>query len=141
MVATEQVQPISFRAGALQDRLAVRGNVNLSAKRDLGRYYDLLESALGSIALESPEEVELLATALVDRDEQSMTVDDARILHAKIEARCTDRGVDPKLWRPFIARLRRMPLLSLVALVDAVERYLALPEQDGDGMRLVGLLQ
>lgn len=118
------------------------------ARRDLARYYALLERALASLRGRfSPVELEALAYALASM----ATIESPDLLYlapatveeaVRYEDLCGQAGLSPEECEGFLRRVRALDLAQAYALVDAVGRYLALPrERRGEeGWREVGLL-
>lgn len=115
----------------------MRGNPHATAKRDLGRYYDLLGRVLQQVAFSDPS----VARAFVDVVAKgNWNVDTADVLWAKL-----GNVLEPTLGtddtRGIIVRFRTLHVVEVLAMIDAAERFLLLPTQDDDGLRLVGLLR
>lgn len=118
------------------------------ARRDLARYYALLERALASLRGRfSPVELEAIAYALASMAQVEApellylapaTVEEA----VRYEDLCGQAGFSPEECEDFLRRVRALDLAQSYALVDAVGRYLALPrERRGEeGWKEVGLL-
>ena len=118
------------------------------ARRDLARYYALLERAAMSLRGRfSPVELEAIAYALASMAQVETpellylapaTVEEA----VRYERICDQVGLAPEECESFLRRVRALDLAQSYALVDAVGRYLALPrEKRGEeGWKEVGLL-
>lgn len=117
------------------------------ARRDLARYYALLERAAMSLRGRfSPVELEAIAYALASMAQVATpellylapaTVEEA----VRYERICDQVGLTPEEC-DLLLRVRALDLAQSYALVDAVGRYLALPrEKRGEeGWKEVGLL-
>lgn len=137
---------VGFRASDLQDALEARQPdpdgqaLGLTAKRDLGRYYDALRRELK------------LAAATLTRGEKLALCDvsngtlwdslSAGYLWAEVAdadpAQLAQWGVDQDA---LVAKLRALTPTQSLALVDALERWWLLPEvtDHDESLRAVGL--
>jgi hypothetical protein len=133
--------PIGFRPGPLASALEARGdNLAEVVRRDLGRYYQLLERELRWVRL-SEGEASLLCDAL-----NGSLIDDPQVLEAEIADACDLDGLHAK-WAidrdALLASLRSWTYAQRVAVLDAVERYWRGPYQlpRAEGLRAVGLVR
>jgi hypothetical protein len=141
---------VQFRAGdGLAEQLAARADravsLGLVAKRDLARYYALLERELTRIRLSEPE-----ASLIVDAYNGTFwEPHTAPLLWADIDDAIRYDGLDQK-WgvdgADLFARLRALAPFALLALVDAAERYWVAAgagdqRSNADLLRAVGLVR
>jgi hypothetical protein len=145
---------VSFRGGELLPLLCARGETTGPvARRDLARYYDLLEEYLERLALSEPE-ARLLCDAaddLLDRLDHtgSGTLPAHRWLWAEVSDAIRDRGLDEQYGiadpQALVDRVRALEPAEGRALLDALERYRhARGRGDGDTRELlthVGLIR
>lgn len=125
--AEDRQYTVSFRPGDLAPELAKRGptSFNQTARRDLARYYAVVDRELQTVVL-SPEEAYALAEAV--RGWRS----DPASFHL-LWAHMMDTAARSPLFRQMhrsdvvnllVDRLRAAPAGTVAALVDAAERYL-----------------
>ena len=116
------------------------------ARRDLARYYALLERAIAGIRGRfSARELEALAHALASmamvETPELIYLAPASVEEAvREEQLCEQAGIED--CEGFLERVRGLDLAQRYALVDAVGRYLALPlgEREDGWWQKVGLL-
>ncbi len=116
------------------------------ARRDLHRYYALLDRALAGVRGRfSARELEALAHALASmatvETPELIYLAPASVEEAVLEERlCEQAGIED--CEGFLERVRGLDLAQRYALVDAVGRYLALPREDRgeEGWKKIGLL-
>jgi len=123
---------VSFRGGELLPLLAARGETaGPVARRDLTRYYELLEEYLERLEL-SESEAQLLCDAaddLLDRLDQtgSGALPAHRWLWAEVADAIRDRRLDDKYGvddpEALVDRVRALEPAEGRALLDALERY------------------
>jgi hypothetical protein len=123
---------VSFRGGELLPLLGARGETaGPVARRDLCRYYELLDEYLGSLTLSEPE-ARLLCDAaddLLERVEHtaSGTLPTRCWLWAAVADAIRDRGLDDKYGvgepEALVQRIRALEPATARALLDALERY------------------
>lgn len=122
-MTVKQAPPVSFRPGPLAARLDARGaNRNETARRDLDRYYDLIERTVASVQLSSAE-WSLLRDALNGTIIESWW--SGHTLAAEIEDACDD-GLAEKWHVDSAALVERLIALSpaqVLAVCDAVEQW------------------
>jgi hypothetical protein len=121
---------IAFRASDLAGPLAARAGEALSAprvaKRDLARYYALLDRELTRLRLSREDAVALVA---VTRGWESSAETDPRgLLHELADADPDEVAVPADL----IPRLTAAGQASLLAVLDACERYWREPSRADD---------
>lgn len=92
---------------------ACRQNASLIAKRDLRRYYRLLDNALARLTI-TRTEAEAISAAC--RNWGIGEIANAALLYAQVER----TGTAPK---GLVDKLRAASLLECVALIDAAERF------------------
>jgi hypothetical protein len=138
---------VQFRPGKpLAELLATRAtrdpgrSPGVVAKRDLLRYYLLLEIGLDGLGLTEAEAC-LICDALNGTWLEDPTI---RLSWAEVADACRLDHLDEK-WAvdgdALVAKLRALSLLQQYALADAVERFWQTPELPTDeGLRRVGLL-
>ena len=136
----------SIRPGA--DIAARAGDLSPTevARRDLARYYAILERALAGIRDRfTVRELEALAYALASM----ATVETPELIYlapasveeaVREERLCEQAGIED--FEGFLERVRGLDLAQRYALVDAVGRYLALPreERGEEWWKKIGLL-
>ena len=130
--ATSLPEIVSFRGGELLPLLATRGKTaGPVARRDLARYYELLDEYLERLAL-SEAEARLLCDAaddLLERVEHTGagTLPAHRWLWAEVADAIRDRGLDDKYGirdpQALVDRVRGLEPAEGRALLDALERY------------------
>ncbi len=113
----------------VEARIDARGeNRSQTVNRDLLRLYALYERALQEIDI-TTEEAHLIADAL---NGVSMEVGTVRAFPPEIEDAINYQKLDKK-WNVdgtiLIEKLKKMNALQLMALVDAAERFWALPDE------------
>jgi hypothetical protein len=131
---------------SLLERASPEMSPSTVALRDLGRYYALLEAARRRLKGRfSARELEALAYAL-----QGMALievpDLLYLAPATVEESvehedlCAMGGIED--CQGFLERVKALELAEVWALVDAVGRYLSLPDEEGgeEGWRKLGLL-
>jgi hypothetical protein len=126
---------VQFRPRGLTHRLFARtrtGSINEIARRDLERYYNLIEAVLGTVELTSAEAALLcdaLRTFRLDRA-------DVALLWTEVADAIHVEGLDHR-WAvdggALVTKLRRLHLAQAYAVVDAVDRYWALASGSHDG--------
>jgi hypothetical protein len=131
---------------SLLERVNPEMSPSVVAVRDLGRYYALLEAARRRLQGRfSPQELEALAyalqgMALVEVPDllylAPATVEDS----VRYESLCSMAGIED--CQGFLERVKGLELAEVWALVDAVGRYLSLPngERGEGGWKKLGLL-
>jgi hypothetical protein len=116
---------IAFRVDAgeagLLARLDERGEKRgVVARRDLGRYYDMLADALQRVAF-TAQEAQLLADIPVEE------MSDHRLLWATVANAIRDEGLDVEALvhdpAELVRRLRELTASESCAVVDALERF------------------
>ncbi len=142
---TERQDVIKFRAsdlaGPLKERAdAIWHSKSLVAKRDLERYYSLLERTLPTLGL-SKEEVCLVADSLNGTLIEPHTLS---LVWANVDDSIRLDGLDEK-WgvdgEALVGKLRAFTPLQATALVDAVERFWIGPNPMDEALIRVGLLK
>jgi hypothetical protein len=137
--AEPKVDVVQFKPGALIDEISARGVPNQICKRDLARYYALLDRSLRKVHLTEAEAL-LICDAL-----NSRRFDEHSCEHVRMCIRETMRfdeldkkwGVDVE---SFNAKLEEMTSSRLLALVDAAERFWRNPTPREAALRRVGLV-
>jgi len=131
---------------SLLERASPKMSPSVVALRDLGRYYALLEAARRRLKGRfSLPELEALAyalqgMALIEVPEllylAPATVEDS----VEYEHLCAMAGIED--CRGFLERVKALELSEVWALVDAIGRYLALPDKERgeEGWKRLGLL-
>jgi len=136
----------SIRPGADIARRAVQMSPTEVARRDLGRYYALLERARRSMrGLFSPRELEALAYAL----DSMASVESPELIYL-VPATVEEAVVDERLCEQaliedcegFLERVKGLDLAQRYAIVDAVSAYLARPreERGEEAWREIGMI-
>jgi hypothetical protein len=124
---------INFRLQAglpqhIEQRVTAGLTGSLVARRDLGRYYALLDAALGTVHLSTAE------AALVCDAVGSAAADQYAFVWAAVADGIRARGLEAK-WSvdgaALIDRLRALSPGQALALADAVERFWVVSRQDG----------
>lgn len=133
--------PITFRPGPLASALEARGaNAAEVVRRDLARYYQLLERELRWVRLSEPE-ASLICDAL-----NGSFIDDPQGLEAEIADACDLDGLHTK-WGvdrdALLTSIRSWTYAQRAAVLDAVERYWRGPHELplAEGLRAVGLVR
>jgi hypothetical protein len=118
------VEPVTERAKGSESVEQSRASV---ARRDLGRYYDLLSAALERVSLTDPEAL-LICDTLRGTWLDTPTIS---LLWTEVEDACRLEGLDQK-WAvdgaALVDRLRGMGLAELHSIADAAERFHLEPE-------------
>jgi hypothetical protein len=131
---------------ALLERSTPEMSPSAVAVRDLGRYYALLEAARRRLRGRfSAQELEALAyalqgMALIEVPELLYLAPATVAESVEHEDLCAMAGIED--CQGFLERVRGLELAEVWALVDAVGRYLSLPngERGEEGWRRLGLL-
>lgn len=123
--------PVQFSSAALDAELLARGdNRNQLAKRDLARYFRLLDRELARVNF-APSEWSLIASALVSNADEHLSGTDlvASVADAiRYEDAAERFGVDAEL---LLGKLAGLTPGAAAAVIDAVERRLIRrPESD-----------
>jgi hypothetical protein len=129
---------IRFRAtpplgDILEARTASAGRLDISevARRDLIRYYHLLQESLPADAFEVAE----LATIYAATANAILDGDTYRFLWAEVDDACEHEGAD-KEWgadrQTLVAKIRRLSPCQTLALLDAMERVSVMQEERED---------
>jgi hypothetical protein len=124
-----------FRPGKdLLERTTPEMSPSVVILRDLRRYYALLEVAARRIRGRfSPRELDALAFALRDMikanpPEIFYIAPEAVEESNQYEGLCAMAGIDN--CQSFLDRVRKLELAEIWVLMDAIERYLALPKEE-----------
>ena len=121
-IPREKQAPVTFRDQTLEAHLDTRGDSRgLTAKRDLERYYHMLNRGLTLAAgMLSPAE----ALAIVDTLNGTwLDAMNSHLVWAEVEDNeglGTRHGIDQKA---LVDKLRLLPAHAQLAIVDAAERY------------------
>ncbi len=139
----DRIDRIEFRAGPVAGPISDRtGTISegLVARRDLERYYALLDHELARVEL-SEAEASLICDAL---NGTLMDPHSYRLLWAEVADAVRLDGLDAK-WGvdgdALVERLRALSPGAMMAVVDAVERFWLSPNPLGENLRRVGLVR
>jgi hypothetical protein len=125
-----EASSVSFRDAKVKSSLVNRGRPGAIAKRDLTRFYLLLNHALETVEL-TPEEAMLLCDAL-NGLRFDFNIDPSRSLFSEIQDAIETDDLANK-WQVdgsgLLMKIKSCSTLQAVAIIDAIERFWSAPKQ------------